>query len=172
MRTANNGLPLPLLRPLAPADLPAARALLEAEGARHGYALRTIEVLESAATGAAEGEYRAVVSREDDGALVGLLLYGLVAGSVGAGMLHGIVVAPASRRRGVGRALVEDGVRALAASGARVVFAELAEDAALADVRALIASARFVREARVPDLLRDGVALTIWRRDDRLEGRG
>ena len=167
MRIAKSELratPTPLLlRPLTPADLPAARALLEAERARHPYAERPLEQLESIASGGPDGEYRALVAADESG-IAGVLLYGLVAGSVGAGMLFGAVVAPESRGRGIGRALADAGVAALVSSGARAVFAELPDDPALGDVRSLLARAGFSEEGRVSDLLRDGVALTIWRR--------
>lgn len=152
------------MRPFRESDLDAVRALFEIEGARHHYAARPIELLEAAAAGGDEGEYRVLVA--DDGASVrGAVVYGMVAGAVGTGMLHGVVVARDWRRRGTGRALADAACAALAASGARVVIAELPDDAALADVHALLSHAGFVEEARAPDLVRDGVAIVFRRRE-------
>ncbi|MFL5578270.1 MAG: GNAT family N-acetyltransferase [Gemmatimonadaceae bacterium] len=158
--------PAPLLttavrvRPLAPGDVAAARALLGAESARHPYAARTLEILTAAAAalGAPGAEHRALVADEGD-AVTGVVLYGLVAGTVGAGAIFGLAVARDARRRGVGRALVDAAADALATLGGRFAVAELADDASLGGVAALLASAGFAEEARASDLVRDGVGL-------------
>ena len=153
------------MRPFRESDLDAVRALFEIERARHHYAARPIELLEAAAAaGGDEGEYRVLVA-DDGGSVRGAVVYGMVAGAVGTGMLHGVVVAREWRRRGTGRALADAACAALAASGARVVIAELPDDAALSDVHALLSRAGFIEEARAPELVRDGVAIVFRRRE-------
>ena len=49
--------------------------------------------------------------------------------------------------------------------GARLVVAEMPDDPAIGQVRALLASVGFEEEARVPDFYRAGVALTLLRRE-------
>ena len=172
---------MPTIRPLRATDIPAARALLVAEDARHAYAARAVEILDAVvvvvvavaaaavvvvatASGDGDGEYGAVAAVAGE-ALLGVALHGVVAGSEGAGMIHGIVVAPAARRAGVGRGLVDGAVAALVSSGARVVLAELPDDPALGDLHALLRRSGFVEDGRVADLVRDGVAMVFWRRD-------
>ena len=153
------------MRPFRESDLDAVRALFEIEGARHHYAARPIELLEAAAAaGGDEGEYRVLVA-DDGGSVRGAVVYGMVAVAVGTGMLHGVVVAREWRSRGTGRALADAACAALAASGARVVIAELPDDAALSDVHALLSRAGFIEEARAPDIVRDGVAIVFRRRE-------
>jgi ribosomal protein S18 acetylase RimI-like enzyme len=152
------------LRLLSAADLAPARSLLAAEGARHGYAARPIEILESAAAAAPGGEYHGVVAADDAGCVVGVALFGVVAGTVGGGALYGLAVAEPARRRGVGRALVERACAELLELGTRLALAELPDDPALGDLRALLESAGFTEQARVPDLVRDGVALLFLSR--------
>lgn len=150
-----------IFRPLSEADVAPARRLVVAESARHAHAARPLEILEAAAADPS-GEYRAVAAADDDsGDVVGVVLFGAVAGTVGGGALYGVAVAPAYRRRGVGRAIVERACEGLAALGARLAVAELPDDPALADVRALLDAAGFGERSRVPDLVRDGVALAF-----------
>lgn len=147
------------LQPLSPAALPAARALFEAELARQPYAARPLELLDAAAAGSAE--YQVDVALDRDG-VAGAVAYGLVAGASGAGALYGVCVAPVARRRGTGAELVARALDALHTRGARRAFAEVPDDpAALGDVLGLLRSVGFAEEARVPDLVRDGVALLI-----------
>jgi len=134
--------------------------VLAAEATRHPYAARPIEILDAAGA-EPEGEYRAAVATGDAGAVVGVVLFGAVAGTIGGGTLYGVAVTPHARRRGVGRALVDHACAGLVAVGARLALAELPDDPALGDVRALLASAGFAERARVPDLVREGVALTF-----------
>jgi ribosomal protein S18 acetylase RimI-like enzyme len=153
-----------VIRPLLLSDVAAARALFEGECERHPYATRAIEIVEAAAAGGAEGEYSALVDANGD-EVRGAVVYGLVAGAIGTGMVYGVAVAAENRRRGAGRALIEAACDDLVAAGARVAIAELPDDAVLSDVHALLARAGFVEEARAPDLVRDGVAIVFRRRD-------
>ena len=87
-------------------------------------------------------------------------------GATGAGRLHLVAVDTQSRSLGVGAALVARAVEDLIARGARFVIAEIPDDeTALDGYRSLLAACSFSEEARVPDLYRDGVALSFMRRD-------
>jgi ribosomal protein S18 acetylase RimI-like enzyme len=152
-----------LLQPLAAVTLPAARALFAAELARHPYAERPLELLDAVAAGSAE--YRADVMLDGD-RVAGAVAYGLVAGASGAGAVYGVCVTPTVRRRGMGARLVAHALGELRTLGARRAFAEVPDDpAALGDVLGLMRAAGFAEEARVPDLVRDGVAMLILRRN-------
>lgn len=148
------------VRAFVPADRVAARALIAAELPTNPYATRALDLVGEVAPG---GEYQAVVA-EQDGRPVGVVVFGLVAGSQGAGSLYAAAVAPDYRRRGVGRALVRAAAESLRAVGARFVIAEVPDDPrATAHFVELVASTGFTEAARVPDLYRDGVALAFWR---------
>ncbi|HEX5438493.1 MAG TPA: GNAT family N-acetyltransferase [Gemmatimonadaceae bacterium] len=155
------------LRPLDAGDAAAARALLAGawNGGPHRDAAR--DALEMALTGTGE-ESRGIVA-EQHGALVGLVAYGMVAGSEGAGKLHLVAVAPSARRRGVGRLLCGAAFAQLESVRARLVIAEMADDPRLAAASALLAQFGLREEARVPDFYADGRALRImrgsWRAD-------
>ena len=151
------------IRPLLPADAAAARALFEGERARHAYATRALELIGVAAS-EGDGEYSALVATEGE-RVVGAVIFGMVAGAVGTGMIYGVTAADGWRHRGVGRALVEAACAALTGSGARVAIAELPDDAVLADVHRLLERAGFREEAQAKDLVRDGVAIVFRRRD-------
>lgn len=148
------------VRPFVPGDRVAARALIAAELPTNPYATRALDLVDELAPG---GEYQAAVA-EQDGRPVGVVVFGLVAGSQGAGSLYAAAVDPAYRRRGVGRALVQAAAEALRGVGARFVIAEVPDDPrATAHFVELVAASGFTEAARVPDLYRDGVALTFWR---------
>ena len=103
---------------------------------------------------------------EIGGRVVGVGIFGLVAGSQGAGTMYAAAVDRGARRRGIGRALVRAAADSLAARGARFVIVEVPDDpAATARFVELLAASGFGETARVPDLYRDGVALAFWRRD-------
>ena len=157
------------MRPLGAADVAAARAILGGEEGRHAYAHRALEILDAIDGARCEhAEYRALVAEGEGGAgggaVTGVALYGLVAGTAGGGALYGVAVAPEARRRGNGRALVDAAAHALRGLGARFVLAELADDVALGSVARLLAASGFAEEARAADLVRDGVALRFLRR--------
>lgn len=153
------------IRPFRPADADDARALFEIERTRHDYTTRSLELVDVVASSPDGDEYGALVATADGSRVVGVVLFGMVAGAVGTGMIHGVGAAEGWRHRGVGRALVEAACDALARAGARVAIAELADDAALADVHRLLERAGFREESRAPDLVRDGVAVVFRRRD-------
>jgi ribosomal protein S18 acetylase RimI-like enzyme len=147
------------VRPLADSDRAVAQRLFEAEIERgNPYAPRAHELLDAVGTA---GGYHAHVA-ECGGAVVGVGIFGLVAGASGAGALHAIVVEPSWRRSGAGRALVGAAEATLREMGARFAMLELPDDPGeLGGVAELLAAAGFRENARVPDLYRDGVALTF-----------
>ena len=102
---------------------------------------------------------------EIDGRVVGVAVYGLVAGAEGAAKMHGMAVAPEAQRHGIARALIEAFVDALRGRGARFVLVEFPDAPELAVGRTLLQQAKFVEESRVKDYFRDGIALVFLRRD-------
>ena len=149
------------VRPARPDDLPTARALIAAELANNPYATRAFELVGAVDE---EGEYHGFVA-EVGGQVVGVVVFGLVSGSQGAGSIYAAAVDPHARRRGVGGALVQAASAALARLGARFVIVEVPDDpAATAPFVELLVASGFAETARVPDLYRDGVALAFWRR--------
>jgi ribosomal protein S18 acetylase RimI-like enzyme len=114
---------------------------------------------------APSAESRALVA-ERRGQVLGVALYGDVAGAVGATRLHALTVAEGARRQGVGRALLARTCAVLAADhAARLVVAELADHPALAPLCHLLEAIGFREEARIADFYRDGVALRVLRLD-------
>ena len=127
------------------------------------YVDRAVELLDQAARGGDPEAHAMVVER--DGTIAGLALFGLVAGTHGAARLHALVLDRAVDPDEVGRRLVAAAVASAAAAGARFLLAELPDDPALGPVVAVLRRNGFREEARVPDFYRDGVALTVMRRD-------
>jgi hypothetical protein len=100
-----------------------------------------------------------------DGTIAALALFGAVAGVIGVRRIHAAVVAPSVSLADVGRRLVTAVLDGARREGARLVVAELADDPAVGQTRALLSSIGFDEEARVPDFYRDGVALSLFRFD-------
>lgn len=144
-------------------DLPAALAIIEWERQKNPWLERTAELFNAAVTHASPERMACVAERE--GEIVGLGVYGVVAGAIGTGMVHGILVAPRSRRAGIGVRLLEYAVADLASRKLRVIFAELPGDPYLVRYRALLIAYGFFEEARIDDYYRDGVPQIISRRD-------
>ena len=145
------------------ADLAAAIALLEWELPKNPWIERTAELV----TGAVRrpgGELMACVA-EREGEIVGFGVYGIVAGALGTGMIHAILVAPRSRRAGIGLRILEYATADLASRRMRVIFAELPGDPYLVRYRALLLSYGFFEETRIDDYYRDGVPQIVSRRD-------
>lgn len=128
---------------------------------------RIRRLLGEAVAGGVESEYRALVALAGDGARaatpVGVVLFGLVGGTESTGMLYGIAVARQQRRHGVARALLDAAAAALRSAGAERLIAELPDDVLHQPAAAALTSAGFADAARVPDFVRDGVALRLMR---------
>ena len=114
---------------------------------------------------APSAESRALAA-ERQGEVLGVALYGEVAGAVGAARLYALTVVEGARRQGVGRALLLR-TRALLAADhtTRLAVVELAEHPALAPVRRFLEVCGFREEARIADFYSDGVALLLLRLD-------
>jgi ribosomal protein S18 acetylase RimI-like enzyme len=149
-------------RPIGARDLEPARALLRTDLGGTPYLDRAMEILERAVD-AADEEHRAIVAASE-GALNGLALFGMIAGTVGTAEIHAMAVrpdAPAS----VGPALVEEVIRAMRERRASVAIAEVPDDTSLATLARTLRESGFEEESRVEDYYRDGVDLIIFRRN-------
>lgn len=150
-------------RALTAGDAVTARALVDAALGVTPYVGRVLELLDEARHGN-DSEARALVI-EREGALAGLVMFGLVAGTRGAAKLHALVLDQTVDTDDVGRRLAEAAVAAASDAGARLVVAELPDDPALGSVRAVLLRSGFREEGRVSHFFRDGVALVLLRRD-------
>ena len=152
-----------VLRAIVDSDAPAVRALAEPaieqlpwrEGARSAVdALVTRRDPDSRGLVALDAEH-----------VVGLVIYGAVAGAVDSGRIQLVIVAPSARRHGMGTRLVEAAAAALHRDGSHRIFIELPDDPALVAGMQLLVRCSFDVHARIADYVRDGVDLVILRRD-------
>jgi ribosomal protein S18 acetylase RimI-like enzyme len=144
-------------------DLSPALALLEFERQKNPWLDRTEEFFREAAVQPSK-EYRACVA-EREGELVGFAVYGMIAGAVGTGALYSVLVAPRSRRAGIGHRLLSHAASDLSTLGARIMFAEVPGDPYLVRYRALLLAHGFFEETRIDDYYRDGTPQIISRLD-------
>ena len=146
-----------VLRALMPNDAGAARALVSAQFAGTRYQPRALELLDSALE-FQDPEYMAVLAfDEHESRLVGLVLFGTVAGAHGVAKVHGIV----SRELEVAVALLDAIRRASEHSGERMIVCEIPDDAPFAIAVQALEATGFTEEGRVPDFVREGVALRL-----------
>jgi L-amino acid N-acyltransferase YncA len=150
-------------RALSRDDHVPARVLLMGALGVTPYIDRAMEVLQLAERGH-DDEHRALVIARD-GTVAALALFGAVAGAIGVRKLHATILAPSVSAADVGARLVTAVLDESRGEGARLVVAELPDDPVMGQTRALLASVGFEEEARVPDYYREGVALTLLRRD-------
>lgn len=140
-------------------NLAAALALIEHEKEKNRWIERTADFLREAVA-KPDGEYRVCVA-ERDGEMVGLGAFGMVAGTVGTGMLYSILVAPRSRRAGIGERLLFQIKAELVTAGARMIVAEIPGDPSVMRFRALLLTHGFVEEARIEDYYGEGLPQII-----------
>ena len=149
------------LRPLMPEDADAARAVVVARLGGTRYEARALEQLDVALT-FEDPEYMALLAAEPrSGQLVGLALFGAVAGAKQVTKLHALLGDEAGTC-----AALADAVRAVASdSGERMVVAELADDPTFGKAIAALRDGGFAEEGRVDDFVADGVELRflVWR---------
>ena len=149
------------LRPLMPEDAGAARAVIVARLGGTRYEARTLEQLDVALT-FEDPEYMALLATEPESEqLVGLALFGAVAGAQRVTKLHALL----GDDEGTCAALAA-AVRALAADAdERMVIAEVPEDVVFQDAIAALRESGFAEEGRVDDFVADGLGLRllVWR---------
>jgi ribosomal protein S18 acetylase RimI-like enzyme len=154
----NSGGPLEL-RPLRPADEPAARDLIDRSFPPYLRELPHYHL--SVALGESASDEALGIVVTDGDRLAGLVLHGFVAGAVRTGKIHALAVREDIRRRGLGRALLDAATRALASMDARLIVVELPADPDLEPVRPMLHELGFHEEASVDDFVRDGVGLLV-----------
>jgi hypothetical protein len=125
------------------------------------YLDRAIEILTLAERGD-DPEHRAYVVARDK-TVVALALFGSIAGTEAGFKLHALAIE--SRETDVGERLIDAVATAVVESHGRFIIAELADEPALATTISLLRANGFAEVGRIPDYYRDGVALTILRRD-------
>ena len=146
------------LRALMPDDAGAARALVSGQFAATPYAARALELLESALR-FDDPEYMALLAFAGDGKqLVGLVLFGTVAGARSVVKVHGVV----ARERDTAIALLNAVLTASEHAGERMIVSELPDDTPVTIASEALEASGFAEEGRVPDFVRDGVALRLF----------
>jgi hypothetical protein len=146
------------LRALMPDDAGAARALVSEQFAGTRYRARALELLESALR-FDDPEYMALLAFAEGGArLAGLTLFGTVAGARSVVKIHGVL----ARELETAVALIDAVRLASEHSGERMIVSELPDDAPFAVASEALEASGFAEEGRVPDFVRDGVALRLF----------
>lgn len=142
-----------------PEDGPAACHFVSVRLAGTRYLARTQEQLETALQ-FEDPEFMAVLATDSRDAVLGLALFGAVAGARRCSRLHALLGDDASL------AALADGVAHLCAeSGERLVVCELPHEPLFLPAIAALERSSFVEEGRVDDFVCDGVALRllVWR---------
>ena len=147
------------LRPLMPDDAGAAHALVTAAFAGTRYLARFAEQLD-AALRFDDPEYLAVLA-ERDARLVGLALFGTVAGARGCTRLHLLAGGDGDATD----ALAEGVAQVCHDARERLIVAELADEPVFAAGADALRRAGFAVEGRAGDYVADGVdlVLLVWR---------
>jgi ribosomal protein S18 acetylase RimI-like enzyme len=133
--------------------------LIEQEREKNRWIGRTAELVK-AAVADPNGEYRASIA-ERDGEIVALATFGMIAGTIGTAILYSVLVAPRSRRAGIGERLLFQLKGDLASAGARMIVAEIPGDPVVMRFRALLLTHGFVEESRIEDYYADGIPQII-----------
>ena len=144
------------IRPLMPEDAHVARAFVRLQLAGTRYLARLEEQLD-AALRFEDPEYMALLALNDDDAMLALTLFGAVAGARQCVKLHAIVGtdSPAMTALAAGIADMCD------RSGERLIVCEVPDDAPWAGGAVVLLDNEYREEGRVPDYVRDGVALRL-----------
>jgi ribosomal protein S18 acetylase RimI-like enzyme len=149
------------IRRIQQADLPSAIALVEREVASNEWLGRIPELLDQAANG--NGRETRACCVWDDAKIVGIGVYGSIAGTVGTTAIDAILVAQQARGRGLGPAIARFIRDELRASGAQLIVAELPDDRRVSEYRAVLWGIGFKEESRIADYYRDGTSLLQMR---------
>ncbi|MGI9076151.1 MAG: GNAT family N-acetyltransferase [Gemmatimonadaceae bacterium] len=142
-----------------------ARELAQSSLGGTPYAVRVLAAMYDSAINPGRESRALVVRSSDSEGLLGVIVFGEVAGTVGTGKLHFVGVTASARLLGVASRLIDAAIADLAEENARFVLAELPDDPAIATIRELLLCNQFVEEARIPDFHADGVALVCFRRE-------
>ncbi|MBI3462665.1 MAG: GNAT family N-acetyltransferase, partial [Planctomycetes bacterium] len=152
--------PEPLFRPLDPADVPALTEILTACGVfRPDEVAVGREVLEDAARG--DRDYHVIVATDEDRP-VGWSCHGLVPLTDATYDLYWIAVHPDFQSLGVGRKLVREIARQLAACSARWLLAETSGQASYEKTRQFYLRTGFELLSTIPDFYHAGDARLIY----------
>jgi hypothetical protein len=141
-----------------PEDADATRAFVAAQFSNPRYRARALEVL-GCALAFEDPEYMALLAVDGEPErLVGIAVFGTVAGAHAVVKLHGVITSDGA----AARALVDAVHRASEHSGERMIVCELPDDPPFATAVAALEADGFTEEGRVPDFVRDGVALRLF----------
>lgn len=150
-------------RPLGPPDAAAARSVAIATLGSDPFAAGMLGALDEAVT--SDGVAYRAVGAHDGSSLIGFVVFGEIAGAIGAGRIYVVGVETTARRHGIATALVEAACIELQSRGSRLAVIELLEEPSLATGLALAHRTGFREEGRVGEYVRDGVGLLLLRRD-------
>jgi hypothetical protein len=147
----------PVLRALMPDDADGARALIAERFDGTRYRTRALELLDEALR-FEDPEYMGLVAIDGEPpSVVGVVLFGTVAGARSVVKVHGVVC----RDRDVAVALLEAVRHASENSSERMIVCELPDDAPFAITADALAASGYEEEGRVPDFVTDGVAMRL-----------
>jgi hypothetical protein len=147
------------LRALMPEDAGAVRSFVSGYFTDARYRARALEILELA-LGFDDPEYMALLAHDADADAeppTGLALFGTVAGAHAVVKLHGILARELTTALALAGAVRQASER----SGERMIVCELPDDAAFTIAAAALEATGFTEQGRVPDFVRDGVALRL-----------
>jgi hypothetical protein len=150
-----------VLRPFMPDDEGAARALVQRQFAGTPYLPRLVEQLETALQ-FEDPEYMALLAVDEaDDTLLALAMFGAVAGARQCVKVHAVLGLDEPAMS----ALVAGVAQLCEHSGERLAVCELPDDLAWTAGADLLLANGYREEGRVPDHVRDGVALRllVWR---------
>jgi hypothetical protein len=145
------------IRALQPDDAGAARAVVSVQLAGTLYETRVLEQLD-VAIGGNDAECRGIVAFEArEAVVVGLVLFGIVAGARGVVKVHALL--------GNDRVALRALATAVCNADVRMVVCEIADEPRFGVTVQLLRELGYTEEGRVADFIRDGVALLrlTWR---------
>jgi hypothetical protein len=146
------------LRALMPEDADTTRAFVSGHFSNPRYRARALEVLNFALQ-FEDPEFMALLALDGEPQrLAGIAVFGTVAGAHAVVKLHGVITSELA----AARALVDAVHQASERSGERMIVCELPDDPHFATAAAALEEAGFTEEGRVPDFVRDGVALRLF----------
>ena len=146
------------LRALMPEDADTTRAFVSAQLTNPRYRARALEVLD-AALQFEDPEYMALLALDGEPQrIVGIAVFGTVTGAHAVVKLHGVITSDLA----AAQALVGAVRQASEHSGERMIVCELPDDPVFATAVAALEAGGFTEEGRVPDFVRDGVALRLF----------